>query len=258
MTALRPLRAARRNRGRSSRRCLALDLGSAQTRAWTPGRGLILDAPTITPTELDYPVRRGSIVDAGGAASMLDRLLNSPGAPGYRAAIIVTTMPVLSTDADRHAALTAIEVLQPGAVLTIESVKAAALSACADLVKPLLVVDLGAELTEVAVLCNGSLVDARRASLGLSDFGRGITVDELTTSVGDMVTDLLRQDCGPQVVDALHRGPLLTGGGALRPAITYRIAKRLAAPVRTVPAPHTAAVRGACTALRSVDRHPTS
>ncbi|MGW1344407.1 rod shape-determining protein [Kribbella sp. NPDC002412] len=258
MTALPQLGRARRHRGPSSRRCLALDLGSAQTRAWIPGRGLVLDAPTITPTELDSPVRRGGIVDPAGAARMLDRLLNSRGAPGYRPALIITTMPVLSTDADRRAALTAIDVLQPGAVLTIETVKAAALGARADLVKPLLVVDLGADLTEVAVLSNGSLIDARRAPLGISDFGRGITVEDLAASVGDLVTDLLRQDCGPQLADALDRGPLLTGGGALRPAITYRIAQRLSTPIRTAPAPQTAAVRGACAAALAVNRHPAS
>ncbi|MEV0291477.1 rod shape-determining protein [Kribbella sp. NPDC050820] len=258
MTALSQLGAGRRSRGSSSRRCLALDLGSAQTHAWMPDRGLVLDTPTITPAELGYPVRRGSIVDTVGASRILARLINSRGAPGDRPALVVMTMPVLATVADRLAALTAIDVLQPGAVLTIESVKAAAFGAGADLVEPLLVVDLGADLTEVAVLSNGSLIEARRAPLGISDFGRGSTGDDLATSVGDMVTDLLRRDCGPQVVDALDRGPLLTGGGALRPAVTYRIAKRLSAPIRTAPAPHTAAVRGACAARLAVDRHPAS
>ncbi|MFC5262812.1 hypothetical protein ACFPJ1_11920 [Kribbella qitaiheensis] len=69
--------------------------------------------------------------------------------------------------------------------------------------------------------------------------------------------DLLRDDLGPQVVDALERGPLLTGGGALRPEITYRLAKRLCAPVRSAPAPHLAGVRGAGLALVAAHRHPS-
>lgn len=250
--------ADRLHRGSSGHRSLALDLGSAYTRGWMPNLGLVLDAPTITPTDVGYPVRRGSIVDAVGTARLLDRLLLTGGASGCRPGLVVMTLPVLSTEADRRAALTAIDVLQPRTVLTIESVKAAALGAGADFVKPLLVIDLGADLTEVALLSNGSLSEARRAPLGISDFGRGTTVDDLVASVSEMVTDLLRQDCGPQVVDALDRGPLLTGGGALRPAITYRIAKRLATPIQTAPSPRTAAVRGACTAMLAADRHPAS
>jgi rod shape-determining protein MreB len=223
-----------------------------------PKRGLVMDAPTMTPADVGYPVRRGSIVDAAGATRMLDRLLNNRSAPGYRPAIVVMTIPVLFNDADRSAALTAVEVLQPRTVLTIENVKAAALGAGADFVRPLLVVDLGADLTEVAVLSNGSLIEARRIPLGLSDFGSSLTADDLVASVGDMVIELLRQDCGPQVVDALERGPLLTGGGAMRPAITYRIAKRLSTPIRPAPAPHTVAVRGACAAMLAFDRHPSS
>ena len=248
----------RRSGGPSSRSRLALDLGSARTRAWMPNLGLVLDAPTITPTEVGYPVQRGSIVDVDGAIRMLDRLLNSISAPAHRPALVVMTIPVLSAEADRNAALAAVEVLHPRTVLTIESVKAAALGAGADLVKPLLVVDLGADLTEVAVLSNGSLIQARRAALGISDFGNSITVDELVASIGEMVTDLVRQDCGPQVVDALDRGPLLVGGGSMRPAITYRIAERLSTSIQTAPTPHTVAVRGACAAVLAADRHPST
>jgi len=258
MIARPQLGTVRRPGASSSDRCLALDLGSARTRAWIPNVGLVLDAPTITPTEVSYPVRRGSIVDAAGATRMLDRLMNSRSAPRYRLAVVVMTTPVLSTEADRSAALSACEVLQARTVLTIESVKAATLGAGADFIKPLLVVDLGADLTEVAVLSNGSLIQARRAPLGISDFGSSITIDDLVDSVGEMVTDLLHQDCGPQVVDALDRGPLLTGGGAMRPAITYRIAKRLSTPIQTAPAPQTVAVRGACRAMLAAGRHPSS
>jgi rod shape-determining protein MreB and related proteins len=255
MIALPRLGAERRIGGPAGRRCLALDLGSARTRAWMPDLGMILDAPTITPTDVDYPVRRGSIVDVAGASRMLDRLL---GRSGHRPTLVVMTTPVLSTDVDRNAALTAVGILQPRTVLTIESVRAAALGAGADLDNPLLVVDLGADLTEVAILSSGSVIQARRAPLGISDFGASFTVDDLAASVGEMVTALLRQDCGPQVVDALDRGPLLVGGGAMRPAITYRIAERLSSPIQTAPTPQTAAVRGACAATLAADRHPGS
>ncbi|MET7280777.1 rod shape-determining protein [Kribbella sp. NPDC005582] len=164
-------------------------------------------------------------------------------------------MPVLCTDDERGAALTALEILDAGIVLTIDSVKAAALGAGADLAEPLLVVDIGAHLTEVGLLVDGRVTHADRIEIGTLDLGRTTPVAHLVQSVVGVVTDLLQLDCGGQVVDALERGPLLTGGGALRPQITSQLAKRLLAPVRPAPAPHFAAVRGAGLALGSVGRH---
>ncbi|MGW7276893.1 hypothetical protein ACWGIV_01015, partial [Streptomyces sp. NPDC054844] len=56
---------------------VALDMGSARTRAWVSGRGMILDVPTVTfpGAGAVYPIQRGSIVDTQGTARMLDRLL---------------------------------------------------------------------------------------------------------------------------------------------------------------------------------------
>ncbi|CAM5652356.1 hypothetical protein STENM223S_08038 [Streptomyces tendae] len=51
MTVLRRPRAVTRHRPWPlCRRCggVALDLGSARTRAWVAGRGMILDVPTVT------------------------------------------------------------------------------------------------------------------------------------------------------------------------------------------------------------------
>ncbi|MEV0283611.1 MULTISPECIES: rod shape-determining protein [unclassified Kribbella] len=257
MIELPGLGAALRRRGSRGSPGLALDLGSARTRAWIPSLGLVADAPTIAcpPDVLGYPVRRGSIADAAVAARLLARLLSRHVPPTQRPELVVMTLPVLSSDADRSAALAAVEILRPRAVLTIDTVRAAALGAKADLTEPLLVIDLGADLTEVGVLGNDSILEARRVPLGTSDFG-SITADDLVDSTCAMVTDLLHQNCGPQVVDALDRGPLLTGGGALRPAITCRIAERLSCSIRTAFAPQTIAVRGACAALLAAGRHP--
>ncbi|OSC51064.1 hypothetical protein B5181_39730, partial [Streptomyces sp. 4F] len=68
-------------------------------------------------------------------------------------------------------------------------------------------------------------------------------------AVADMTTSMLRQDRTSLTVDALGRGPLLAGGGALRPEITCDLTRRLHVPLRAVPAPHTAAVRGAAKLL---------
>ena len=223
---------------------VALDLGSARTRAWMAGRGLILDVPTVTSPGAGavHPVQRGAIVDTPAAARMLEGLLAHRLPRSGRPLVIVTT-PVLDGVAYRSEVRTALEVLRPRAVLTVPTPRAVALAAGVDLSHPLLVVDVGAHLTEVALLSDGAVADARRAALGTGDLDDSTTHTQITDAVVSMVTTMLRQDRSSLTLDALRRGVLLAGGGALRPEITYGLSGRLHAPAKPVPAPHTAAVR---------------
>ncbi|MER6616674.1 rod shape-determining protein [Streptomyces xantholiticus] len=235
----------------------AIDLGSSRTRVWSPGRGVVLDVPTVTlpGARAMYPVRRGTIVDPEGTARMLDRLLRRR-VPGFSRPLIVITTPVLGGPGFRSAALTALEVLHPRTVLTVPSAKAIALGAGADLTRPLLVADIGAHVTEVALLCDGEVTDAYRTALGTGDLDENTTYRELTRAMIAMVTDMLRLDESEQTLNALERGVVLAGGGALRPEFTYDLTRQLRVPVQPVPAPHTAALRGASHVLESAHRHP--
>ncbi|MFJ6573266.1 rod shape-determining protein [Streptomyces sp. NPDC091292] len=246
-------------RVRPSRTGVALDLGSARTRAWMSGRGVVLDVPTVTFADrtATYPVRRGVVVDPEGAALMLERLL-SHRLPRFGRPLVVLTLPVPSGAAHRSAALTALEVLRPRTVLTVPTARAVALGACADLTRPLLVVDVGAHLTEVALLTEGAVTDAYRATLGTSDLDATTTYDDLIGAVAGMVTETLRRDRTVRSVEALVRGVLLSGGGALHPDFAPGLAKELNAPVDAVPAPDTAALRGAARVLTSAHRHPSA
>ncbi|MGW0818388.1 rod shape-determining protein [Streptomyces viridiviolaceus] len=238
---------------------VALDMGSARTRAWIAGRGLILDVPTVTfpGAGAVYPIQRGTIVDAQGTARMLDRLLGHR-LPRFSRPLVVVTAPVLDGFAYRTQARTAVEVLRPRSVLTVPSARAVALAAGADLSRPLLVLDIGAHLTEVVLLVDGAVFDARRTALGTGDLGDSTTPDRIGEAVVDMVTSMLRQDRTSLTVDALGRGPLLAGGGALRPDITRHLTGRLHTPLKAVPAPHTAAVRGAAKLLEAAHSHPST
>ncbi|PZH00588.1 hypothetical protein C1I97_23165 [Streptomyces sp. NTH33] len=235
---------------------VALDMGSARTRAWVAGRGLVIDVPTVTfpGAGAVYPIQRGTIIDTEGTARMLERLLGHR-LPRFARPLVVVTAPVLDGVAYRNEARTAVEVLRPRGVLTIPSARAVALAAGADLSRPLLVVDIGAHLTEVVLLSEGAVVDARRTALGTTDLDTASPM-QICDAVATMVTAMLRQDRTSLTIDALRRGALLAGGGALRPEITYHLTGRLHAPLRAVAAPHTAAVRGAATLLRSVRDHP--
>lgn len=238
---------------------IALDLGSARTRVWLSGRRAILDVPTATfpGAGSGCPVQRGTLVDTPGAARMLDRLL-SHRLPRTGHLLLVLTTPVLGGVAFRTEARAAVEVLRPRTVLTVPAPRAVAAAADADLTRPLLVVDLGAQLTEVTLLADGAVVDARHAALGTGDLDRVTPPARIADTVVAMVTAMLEQDVTSQTLDALRRGALLAGGGALRPDITRRLADLLRSPVRPVPAPHTAAVRGAAKLLRAARVHPSA
>ncbi|KUN91432.1 rod shape-determining protein [Streptomyces caeruleatus] len=243
------------------RRCcgIAVDMGSARTRAWIAGKGVVVDVPTVAfpGTGAVYPVRRGTIVDAEGCGRMLERLLVHRLPRSTRPLVIVTT-PALDGVAYRARARAAVEVLEPCGVLTVPSARGVAVAAGADLSRPLLVVDIGAQLTEAVLLSDGAVTDAHHAAVGTNDLDDPTSAEQLVEAVGTMLTGMLRQDRTSLTVDALHHGVLLAGGGALRPDITYHLTGRLHAPLRVVPAPHTAAVRGAAQLLRSAHVHPSA
>ncbi|WP_328491832.1 rod shape-determining protein [Streptomyces sp. NBC_00414] len=236
---------------------IALDLGSARTRAWTSGRRMILDVPTVTfpGGGATYPIQRGTIVDTPGTSRMLDRLLGHR-LPRFGRPLLILTTPVLGGVAYRAEARAAVEVLRPRTVLTVPTARAVAMAVDADPIRPLLVVDIGAHLTEVTLLADGAVVDAHHTALGTGDLDSRTPPARIADAIVAMVTTTLEQDGTSEALDALRRGALLAGGGALRPDITYRLGARLHTPARPVPAPHTAAVRGAAKLLRAAHAHP--
>jgi rod shape-determining protein MreB and related proteins len=252
---MKPLLAGRSlRRNTSSTRTpagLAIDLGSARTRAWTPGYGLLVDVPTMSAATGKRPVRRGKIVDRSGAAALVRELLKSQ-MIAERRRTVVATIPITSDETHRGHLLAVLDGLGPDTILTIDTVKAAALGADVDMTEPLLVIDIGAQLTEIALLADGNLCGARCLELGMRD---PVSSTQLVQEIVESTVQLMG-DRGPQMVDALDRGVLLTGGGALRPEITYQLSTQLGATVQPTPAPQAAAVRGAALALQATHRHP--
>lgn len=253
--SLLPVRLLGRRAVWTPRPGIALDLGSTRTRAYVPGRGVVLDVPTVTFPGTVYPVQRGTIIDPAGTARMLHRLLHRHTSRFARPLFVVTT-PVLGGVIYREAARAALRSLRPYAVHTVPTARAIALGAGADTSRPLLVADLGAHLTEVFVLGGGAVTDARRTPLGTSDLGEATTTEGLVDAVASMVTGILRQDRTPTALDALRRGLLLAGGGALHPDVPRLLGERLGTAVLTAPAPHAVAVRGAASLLASYSGSP--
>lgn len=102
----------------------------------------------------------------------------------------------------------------------------------------------------------GVAIDLGSARTRLWISGRGLIADVPTISSSPTgAKHLVHRG---SIVDALDTGPVLTGGGSLRPAIVYQLSKRLMSPVRPAPMPHTAAIRGAAQFVLAAIRHPSA
>lgn len=238
-------------------RGLALDLGSSRTRAWVPGQGVVVDTGDGPGGEYGQggPVRRGRIVDTESCGRMLGRITDTTLGADRSDTVIVLSHPVLAGTEHRAAAREILATLGPSSVIVLDSARAAAAYAGPQDGGPLLVVDIGAELTEATLLVDGLVRDARLAETGLSDLEPGDPPTAVVRAVLDMIMMMWQQDRHGAVLGALRKGPLLAGGGALRPDVTNRIALRLGVPVRLPDDPATTVVRGAGLFLSSVLRH---
>ncbi|MFF5454178.1 rod shape-determining protein [Streptomyces sp. NPDC012950] len=233
-------------------RGIALDIGSSRTRAWAPGAGVFADVPS-------GPVRRGRVTDADTQLRLLRRLTAAaPGGDGHDT-VVMLTHPVLAGREEREAVKQVVDGLGAVRVFAVDSARAAAAYAAPPGDGPLLVVDLGAQLTEVTLVVDGLVVDARLAEVGLDDLPEsGSAPDSVAGTAADLVSDLWRRDRTGAVRGALRRGVLVTGGGALRLDVTGRLAHVLRARLRLANDPSTSVVRGAGLMLASALRHPTA
>jgi rod shape-determining protein MreB len=239
---------------------IAVDLGSSQSRLWAVGSG-VRAAPTAgeSLSRPTLPVRRGRIVDAAGCLSLLTRLLHTfPQTPPV-APVVVACRPVLSAPADQEAIRRVVTAaFVPSRVLMMDTVRAAAIGSGAA-TGVLLIVDVGAQLTEVAVLVDGRVAAARRAEVGTHDPASGGAPRLIAGVITRLVTDIGRN---PRlrwlIAAALARGVILVGDGATTPELSVRLAAHLRVPVRPVSSPRLAALRGAGLAAAAARRHPAT
>lgn len=226
---------------------IAVDLGSGYTHIWIAGHGCHA-APTVDPG-LSRPtplVRRGAIVDRAGCVSLLTRLCRTLVSPLPVRPVVVVCRPVHSDTTDQEAIRQVITAaVNPGRILLIDTVRAAAIGS-GTATGVLLVVDVGAQLTETAVLVDGRTVAARRAEFGTGDVAIGRPLALLVRAATGLIDDL-RRDPGLRrlTTAALARGPVLVGDGAATPELARAVAASLGRPVRAAGSPRQTALRGA-------------
>jgi rod shape-determining protein MreB len=235
---------------------LAVDLGSSTVGVWTAHHGTVSGSSADPATSGSPSVRRGRVVDIAGCTDLLSHLVRRYPEPVPAGGVVVACRPVLATGADQEAARRVLDaVFAPARLLFIDTVRAAAIGAGAA-AGTLLVVDVGAELTEVALLRDGRVIAARRTGLGTRDLTRGATVDLISDNVVRHIGDLRSGPDTADVLTALARGVLLVGDGAVHPGLAPAVSGSLHVRVHRAAAPRTAALHGAGLAARSLLRHP--
>jgi len=236
---------------------IAVDLGSSAVGVWAAHRGTVSGPSGDAFASAGSMVRRGRVLDVDGCATLLSQLVRRYPEPIPPGGVVVACRPVLATESDQDAVRRVLDaVFAPARLLFIDTVRAAAVGSGAA-AGILLVVDVGAQLTEVALLKHGHVIAARRADLGTQDLARGATVAQISNNVLRHIGDLRASASAPDLASAMARGLLLVGDGALHPELVQALSGALRVRVHRAVAPRTTALNGAGLAATSLSRFPT-
>jgi len=176
---------------------LAIDLGAANTRIYLPGRGLVVDEPSVIafntsngriaavgreakrlarrqPREIRIarPIRDGVIADCQAASQMLSQFIN--GARGRHALVgpsLLICAPTDVTPLEERAYEDTAMLAGAGKVTLVEGPFAAALGADLDprAARACMIVDIGAATTDIAVISGGGILYASTRRIGGSE-----------------------------------------------------------------------------------------
>jgi rod shape-determining protein MreB len=181
---------------------LAIDLGAANTRIYLPGKGLVLNEPSVIaynttdgriaavgreakrlarrqPREIRIvrPIRDGVIADCETASQMLSQFINI--ARGRYAMIgpsLLICAPTDATPLEQRAYEDTAMLAGAGKVTLVEGPYAAALGADLDPRTPhaCMIVDMGAATTDIAVISGGGILYASTRRVGGCEIDRAI------------------------------------------------------------------------------------
>lgn len=175
---------------------LAIDLGTANTRMYAMGVGLVADEPSVvrlrpgsgsveavgkravrlTANGHDdgsavSPLRAGVIEDIDAAASLLTPLFRRARRLGLVRPRVLACAPTDACDDDRAAIVEAASRAGAGSVRIVPEPLAAAIGAGLDVSSPYaqMLVDMGDGVTDIAVICSGTVIASAAIRTACSD-----------------------------------------------------------------------------------------
>lgn len=176
---------------------IAIDLGTANTRLYAHGRGLIADEPSMVRVDSQTgsveavgaraarlaaapqdghardvaPLRAGVIADVEATASLLRPLFRRARRLGLVRPRVLACAPTDARDEDREAIVEAVRMAGAASVAIALEPLAAAIGAGLDVASPYaqMLVDVGDGVTDIAVISSGSLVVSAAVRTACSD-----------------------------------------------------------------------------------------
>jgi rod shape-determining protein MreB len=226
-------------------------MGSARTRLYVAGRGVIADIASAAPRpggRLERAVSRGMVVRIDAATALLSPLLGRLHVPGRRRHRVLACVPQ-GTAAQGAAALrTAVSHAGAHAVALVPSVLAAAVGAGLDVGSedPNVLIDIGAELSEIAIVRLGNVTAATAVPMGWQDLGpHAASIRQLSDRIAGAFEALLDQMPERIQGDLMLERVTLTGGGARLPELRFALSMRLRLHASVPQQPELAVIHGA-------------
>jgi rod shape-determining protein MreB len=181
---------------------IAIDLGAANTRVYLPGRGVVINEPSVIafdanndkvaavgweakrlarrqPREIRvaHPIKDGVIADCEAAGQMLSRFISSARwRHTLRGPSLLICVPADVTPLEQMAYEETALRAGAGKVMLVEGPYAVALGADLDprAARACMIVDLGASTTNIAVISGGGVLYASTCHIGGSEIDRAI------------------------------------------------------------------------------------
>lgn len=232
---------------------IAIDLGTARTQILLSDSGVILDEPTLTAygvrgdviaagrdawvasevghAQLRMPVRGGVVRDPVGCVHTVRLLLRKAGLSSTDGRDVAVSLPATATVRDASVLTAVVASATGGRVVPVESTLAASIGTGIEIASdtPHIVCDVGAGVTELAVIANGHLVSGSALRMGIRDY------DDEPERAARRVVQLLRRvlDDLPESVaaDAVAGELLLVGGGAYVPELVALLSAAFRMPI---------------------------
>lgn len=180
-------------RSRLSPPDIAIDLGTANTRVYARGRGMLVERRSMynSPSAgRTFPVRGGAIVDVGAAASLIEPSIRSISGHSWGKPRAIACIFTGANVDDREALVEASRHAGAGTVRIVPEPLAAAIGAGLDIssAQAQMLVDMGDGVTDVAVIRGGDLVATSSTGIACSDLRCAVT-EHILESLGLIVDE---------------------------------------------------------------------
>ncbi len=221
---------------------IGLDLGTANTRLFIKGKGIVLRSPTVvtvdkesesvvalgreakkmigkTPSNMEAfrPIRNGVISEFEVTTMMLrEYFVRTESLSLFNRPVVLVSTPESCTEVERLAVENAIFAAGAKAVGTVRSSIAAAVGAGLKINdhRGCMIVDIGAGMTKVAVISSGRIVRSRAVKLG-GDKLDGAIINTLLTKqnlfIGEMSAEMIKVKIGA-ALSGIDRGACEVSG----------------------------------------------